>query len=270
MLQITRDVWDGHDYVPFVWHRWLSQVNGQLIVAELDGRVVGLQNASLHPDGSAWLEGIRVADDVQARGVGHAMLRHALEWARSMGCRAARLSTSSGNPSSNRMAEKEGMEVIGEFLPLSAPSGKSAHHPSNVRIAMGADYDEIWQWLQQSPAMTGFYTEGWTAYRLIEPRLRLLLATSAVLIAGEDTVDALGIATCSARNPLMRLGLLLGTPDGTEQICRWLRSQTGELGFEKVRATLASESIDERILQRAGFDMSHEFTMLLRELRFDG
>lgn len=52
MLHITRTVWEGHDYVPFVWDRWLRDPNGAVLVADRDGRAVGLQHAVLHLDGS--------------------------------------------------------------------------------------------------------------------------------------------------------------------------------------------------------------------------
>jgi len=42
MLEITRTIWDGQDYVPYEWDRWLHDASGCLAVAELSGRVVGL------------------------------------------------------------------------------------------------------------------------------------------------------------------------------------------------------------------------------------
>src|SRR5947209_19267182 len=109
MLRITNGVWGGTDYVPYRWQDWLGDVSGYLCVATLNGRVVGLQHTAIQSDGSAWLEGIRVDDTMRGRGIGAAMLRHGLEWARAAGCRFARLSTSSENESSMRSTRKAGL-----------------------------------------------------------------------------------------------------------------------------------------------------------------
>ena len=55
MIEITRNVWEGNDYVPYLWDRWLNDPHGCLHVAVLDSRLVGLQHVRTLPDGSAWL-----------------------------------------------------------------------------------------------------------------------------------------------------------------------------------------------------------------------
>src|SRR5947209_17601080 len=59
MLRMTKDTWGGNDYLPYAWDEWLDRSSGHFMAAVVDGEVVGLQRATLMPDGTAWLEGIR-------------------------------------------------------------------------------------------------------------------------------------------------------------------------------------------------------------------
>src|SRR5438128_9012687 len=95
ILEICKNIWNGHDYLPSVWDDWLADKNGRLIVATIGGRTVGVAHASLQSNYVAWLEGLRVHE--QYRGLGLAgKLNHALvEWVRRKGARVARLSTGS-------------------------------------------------------------------------------------------------------------------------------------------------------------------------------
>src|SRR5947209_8664445 len=96
MREMTRHVWAGTDYVPHVWNRWLRDSAGWLMVATLAERVVGLQHIDRQPDGTAWIEGIRVAEDLRDRGIGGRMLECAIEWAREHDSPWLRLATTSG------------------------------------------------------------------------------------------------------------------------------------------------------------------------------
>jgi len=45
-LALTSRIWDGHDYVPYLWQEWLDDQQGMLAVAEYAGRVVGIARMS--------------------------------------------------------------------------------------------------------------------------------------------------------------------------------------------------------------------------------
>jgi RimJ/RimL family protein N-acetyltransferase len=269
MLSITRNVWEGNDYVPYAWKRWLHQTDGGLFVAELDGRVVGLQNIAIQPDGSAWLEGIRVDERIRSQGVGQALLSHGIGWARSMGCRVARLSTSSGNPSSNRIAAKAGFRVAAEFRPLFAPAARTARTTA-TRLATPDDFDGVWTFLGPAADAVAdpiFYTEGWTVHQLTGSRLRLLLATSAVLVYGRPEIEAIAIATCPSNSPDLRLGLLAGTEAGGRELCAELEEGAAVAGLPGVRAMLAGQSSALAAAKAAGYmPPAYRSSMLLHEL----
>ena len=77
ILEISRKIWGGHDYLPSVWDEWVADKNARFIVATVNGRTVGCAHASLQANYVAWLEGVRVHE--QYRGLGIAgKLNHAL------------------------------------------------------------------------------------------------------------------------------------------------------------------------------------------------
>lgn len=268
MLAITRNVWNGTDYLPFVWERWLYEARGLVIVAAIDNRVVGLQHMALQPDGSAWLEGIRVAEDARRRGVGEALLAYGVAWSRQMGSPAVRLSIASHNPASNHLACKGGFRVVGTFLACSAAPGGLPKQRC-VRVAHAADARRILDFVRRTahaPESAPFYTEGWTAYRLTEERLRLLLVTNAVVVVGDSEIDGVAIATATVARAALRLGFLAGDRDAATALCNWLRAAALEARLPRIRATVQVDATGIESLQRSGFDRSEDVRMLLYEL----
>jgi RimJ/RimL family protein N-acetyltransferase len=268
MIQLTKDVWGGHDYVPTVWERWLHDPQGFPFVAVSGGRVVGLQHAAMHPDGSAWLEGIRVSEEERGRGVGRLLVEAGLAWARDVGATALRLSTSSGNPASNRLAEGAGLAVVDEFRGLGRRAEGPVREDLGVRVAGTVDAPAIRTWLADRGApVAPFYTEGWTAYRLTPERLQLLLSRNAVAVFAPQGIEALAIATCSAHSPVFRLGFLKGSGAGVDALLAWLPGEAARMGFERVWSLLSVHSKESGALETWGFRPREDSSsMLLREL----
>ena len=268
MLRITGGVWDGTDYVPFRWQAWLDDRSGYLCVAAWNGRVVGLQHTSIQPDGTAWMEGIRVEEAVRGRGVGAALLHHSLVWACSAGYAVARLSTSSENQSSVRIAQKAGFRAVRRYEVLASPVSETPAPGLRVRLAHAGDLNELRRVLLEEWKEDGtvpFYTEGWTAYRLTAERIDLLVAVHAVAIVEDSGIDAVGIATASVGRPVLRLGYLDGSIEGRAAIVAWLREQARAASLEQIRATLPADPTTIAALQPLGFTSSVDFAMVLWE-----
>lgn len=88
--------------------------NNRLIVAEIDGEVMGTLQLTYIPGLTytggerAQIEGVRVAGDLRGRGVGQAMLTWAIEEARSHGCRVVQLTSDRQRPEALRFYQKLG------------------------------------------------------------------------------------------------------------------------------------------------------------------
>lgn len=91
-----------------------------LLVAELDGRLVGFVDVGLrsHADGCdpvrpcGFVEGWFVAPEARGRGVGRALVERAEQWAREQGCRELASDTWADNEESERAHLALGFEVV--------------------------------------------------------------------------------------------------------------------------------------------------------------
>lgn len=101
----------------------------RLLVAEHGGAVVGclqlavLANLSHRGTARALIEGVRVRADQRGRGVGAAMIGHAIDLARAAGCGAVELSSHASRVDARRFYERLGFVAshVGMKLSLSQP-----------------------------------------------------------------------------------------------------------------------------------------------------
>jgi RimJ/RimL family protein N-acetyltransferase len=78
MLDIASRIWDGTDYLPFVFDDWLSDADGEFAAATFGGRVAGCGKLSFPAPGHAWLEGLRKDPAVAEGGLAEAVTRYFL------------------------------------------------------------------------------------------------------------------------------------------------------------------------------------------------
>jgi len=122
VLELTRTIWDGHDYVPDAWDGWLADPQGLLAVAEYQGRVLGLGKLTRLSDDDWWLEGLRVHPEYQGRGVASQLNDYLLaHWLRT-GKGALRLATSSERVQVHHMCQRNRFTKVAEFTWYAAPS----------------------------------------------------------------------------------------------------------------------------------------------------
>src|SRR6516164_3569523 len=90
---MTKDVWEGRDYVPKVFDDWVADAGAAFEAAEAEGVVVGVQRLRPFAPGLMWYEGLRVAPEVRRQGIARRMLEAAIEESREQGFRELRLAT---------------------------------------------------------------------------------------------------------------------------------------------------------------------------------
>jgi GNAT superfamily N-acetyltransferase len=93
VMELTRDVWEGHDYLPRVFDDWIADAGAAFQAAEVDGVVAGLQRLRPYAPGLVWYEGLRVASTHRRQGLARAMLKSAIAEAKEQGFREMRLAT---------------------------------------------------------------------------------------------------------------------------------------------------------------------------------
>jgi GNAT superfamily N-acetyltransferase len=98
--------------------------NNELVVAELDGRIIGLLQITFIPymtyrgGWRALIEGVRVDSEIRSRGVGRALFTWAIDRARQRDCHLVQLTSDKARPDAIRFYESLGFVASHEGLKL--------------------------------------------------------------------------------------------------------------------------------------------------------
>ena len=141
ILEISAQIWEGHDYVPELLDEWFADTDGEIIGAVLGGRLIGFAHRTWLYPGHAWFEGIRTDPEHRGRGAGRAITEYLIESARDAGAYRISLSTYIDNEASIHIIESYGFERVASFVyrerPADAPpvEAKTAADPRIVSVS---------------------------------------------------------------------------------------------------------------------------------------
>lgn len=182
ILAISAQIWDGYDYVPHVLDEWLAGAQGELLVAEIDGRVAAFSHRTWLAEGHAWLQGIRADTAMRGRGAAKALTEHSIERAWAAGARRIGLSTYIDNQASMHIAESFGFRRVASFVylegepagrdemkdadvePLSAKTAADIVGTSDFLAAAGGRFP--WEWKFIEFAWSPEAALSWAPYRI--------------------------------------------------------------------------------------------------------
>jgi GNAT superfamily N-acetyltransferase len=111
--EISKDIWEGEDYIPQVIENWLQDKNCMNYGTFLDEKreeMVGFGRIKLFSKEIAWLEGGRVKAEYQKQGIGRKMIKYALDYAKKVKAKVAQYDTSSKNLGSVALAKYYGFK----------------------------------------------------------------------------------------------------------------------------------------------------------------
>jgi GNAT superfamily N-acetyltransferase len=195
VLEFTKFIWDGRDYVKYVWDEWLADPQGMLAVAQYGRQCVGLGKISLSAPGQWWLQGLRVDPKFQGMKISSHIQRYLDEWWLEHGDGVVRLMTSSKRPKVHHLSEKFGFTKTLEVKEFEA---NSLDEPCETFQPL--QKNEISSALQMvfgSPVLAlgrGLFDRGWDA---LQPTGDILAA-----IQGEGH----GLLVARGRRAVARLG----------------------------------------------------------------
>lgn len=163
----TTDTFEWGDYVPDRLPTWIDDPRSMPVVCQAsDGDIIGVANTVRLSPAEVWLEGARVHPAHKRAGVGTAMNRAGLDWARRAGARVARLATEADNTAARRQVETMGYRHTSTWAVASLDP--SAHAPAaeetEMRVAPSADVDAAWlSWAPGELARAGqeLLADGW-------------------------------------------------------------------------------------------------------------
>lgn len=115
IIAVERKATPNLSYLAEVFDDWVQDQAGGFIVAELDGEVVACGKLSLMPDGSAWLEALRVIPECQGLGIGKRFYQRFFEIANKQAIPAMRMYTGVRNAVSKGLAERFGFHLAATY-----------------------------------------------------------------------------------------------------------------------------------------------------------
>ena len=102
-------------YVQHVWDMFINDKDGDWTVEEVDGEIVACGKYSILPDGSAWLETLRVIPARQGIGLGKRLYEHWHELSKEKGVKTMRMYTGVNNVVSAGLARRYGLSLAQTF-----------------------------------------------------------------------------------------------------------------------------------------------------------
>ena len=175
MLEVTKNIWEGNDYLPYVWDEWLADSEGVLCVAEHEGRMVGLGKLTHLGGEDWWLEGMRVQPEYQGHAIASQMHEYLLNVWLERGSGVIRLTTAATRYPMHHLCDRCGLSKLGERTFFAAPPLKdSPAEALPFHQVTAAELPEALDFLRNSPTLrlsSGLIDLGW---RHAVPRLEHL------------------------------------------------------------------------------------------------
>lgn len=264
VLELTRTIWAGEDYVPSVWEEWLQDASGLLAVAELGGKVVGLGKLTRFSNSDWWLEGLRVHPAYEGRGIASHLHDYLLAHWERHGNGTIRLATASFRLPVQHLCDRSGFTRLGEFTSFEAPAlhGKA---PSFQPLPL-SEIDKAAAFAVTNPVFA--YSRNlldlgwqWTSFNstLLEQTARRGLAwwwrdKQGLAAAWEDELG-------QGWRPLVQL--LACQPEQAVECLLDFRRQAAVLGCQQVGWTAPMHTGLLPSLERAGFNRSWEASLFI-------
>ena len=151
VLEISREVWNGNDYLPEVFDSWVSDPGATFQAAELEGQVIGVQRLRPIARGVMFYEGLRVAETHRRQGVARAMLRTAIGEARGLGFERMRLYTE--NPNAGQLFTEEGFRLLVDCVTW---TGRRVEGGDPPRLGSPSEAGPLAERLRQDPALAAY------------------------------------------------------------------------------------------------------------------
>lgn len=173
VMEFLPAIWEGEDYVPVVWDRWLKGEPGLLAVAERGGEIVGQGHMLDMGGGEWWLEGLRVRPDQQGEGLGSHLHDYFVDrWLETDGS-VVRLATHLDRVAVRKMCERTGFAPLADFAHTEAVAAPSSGADGEL-LPASVGLEEAVQRLSASDlasAMAGLGDFGWRFAELTAERV---------------------------------------------------------------------------------------------------
>ena len=253
VIELCRDIWDGHDYVPRVFDDWVSDSGSAFQAIELDGTVVGLQRLRPYAAGLLWYEGLRVVSSHRRQGLARHMLQSAIAEAREQNFREVRLAT--GNPAAAKLFEEVGFVRLQDdrwWKGMRVEGGESA------RIPGPSEADKLWAAIASSPGIElwGGVTADFRGAQDVGTKELSRLAGIGMLRSGPGGRAIVGLREPWGNN--LAVAFVAGKGGALRDLLLALRFEADADGLDDVSVALPRDHPASEDLRASGYDFAND------------
>lgn len=250
ILDVESKSTPGLRYLGKVFDEFAADEAGEFSVASIGGEVVGCGKFTVVPDGSAWLEALRVPPEHQGLGIGKRFYDRFFELAAQKDINIMRMYTNIGNVTSKGLAERYGFALAGTYrgMWLDCQGLEKPPSPSFINVT---DPAEATRMLMSFKDRTeGFVIMNRTFYAL-SPALCAAWAEEGKVYADPSTGSLIVLGARFMPEQALHIALYGGD---TEACLNFAISRAIDLGVEKLQCMFPPSSIDvQKALTSRGF-----------------
>jgi GNAT superfamily N-acetyltransferase len=252
VLEITRDVWDGHDYLPRVFDDWVADAAAAFQAVEVDGVVVGVQRMRPYAEGLVWYEGLRVASSHRRQGIARAMLESAIVEAREQGFRGMRLAT--GNPDAVPLFESVGFRRLIDVRWWKAGRVEGG---DPARIPDPKEAERLWSAVSSSPGLELYHgvAADFNGARNLGTAELATLASTGMLRAAVGGRAVAGLRDAWGRN--LAVAFVAGRGAALRDLLLALRYEADADGLDHVTVALPRGHPAGDDMNASGYDLAN-------------
>ena len=249
----TTDTFEWGDYVPERLPGWLeSDISEVLVCVDEEGDPKAIAHVTMLSATEGWMEGARVHPDYRRSGMGTALNRAGVAWAREQGARVVRLATERDNEAANSQVKGLGYRVVSSWIhaELTIDANHRCDERFKLRRVPGSDASAAWLfWAAGDLSLSGreLIAIGWQ-WRTARPEdLTAAVATGNLLqsTAGWVIVD-------QPAADWLRTAWVATTPDDILGLLDGLLDHAAERGVEGMDVKLPNLPWTLEALTRAG------------------
>jgi GNAT superfamily N-acetyltransferase len=253
VVEISRDIWEGHDYLPRVFDEWLADAGAAFQAAELEGVVVGVQRLRPIAPGLVWYEGLRVASTHRRQGLARAMLASAIADASEQRFREMRLGT--GNSDAVPLFESMGFRRLVDvrwWRGLRVEGGEPARMPDP------SEARKMWPAIEKSPGIELYHgvSADFNGARDVDADELERLAKIGMLRVGPG-----GRALAAMREPWgnnLAVAFLAGRGGALRELLMALRFEADADGLGHVSVSLPRDHPAADDMTASGYDLAND------------
>jgi len=260
VLAISSKIWEGYDFVKYVFDDWVKDTEGEFTLGEKDGVAVGFAKYTKHNDSEAWLEGIRVDEKYANQGFGKAITQYYISRAKAEGVETIRLSAYIESKESIKIAEGLGFKKDGYFTTGCKELDKTVICPSASKTVINImSTATAWDLITRGNAYymsNGYVSYGWdfrkATYELID---RLVKDKCVYGVLREGKLSSVMVLTeDSHKDRGLNIGFIDGDMGSMKELVDFAEQQAIKRGmaYYEIMAPIDERLIN--VLELSGFE----------------